>query len=180
MHSLIQSLFNLRARAARTTAARRPVPSQTLRFEPLELRRLLATIALEDFSVSHGTGEKPQSKVWEHADQWWTVMPSSVGTSVWRLDGTEWTQTLLLSPSKSVTADVESVGSVAHVLLFDGSNSQLASIEYDGAEICICAKVWSAKPTTSPVSDVLMIPAAVTTMTSDAIAARKSTRPMAS
>lgn len=147
MPSLIQSLFNQRARAARKTTASRQ--SETLRFEPLELRRLLATVALEDFSVSHGTGEKPQSKVWEYDDQWWTVMPSSAGTSVWRLDGTAWTQTLLLSSSKSVTADVKSVGSVAHVLLFDGSSSQLASIEYDGAGNYAA---WTMRPSLVPIA----------------------------
>jgi hypothetical protein len=127
----------------------RPLPAQALRFESLEARQLLAAVALNDFSVSNGTGEKPQSKVWEYADQWWTVMPSSVGTSVWRLDGTSWTPSLLLSSSKSVTADVKSVDGVAHVLLFDGAATQLASIEYDGAGNY---SPWTMRPTLVPIA----------------------------
>ncbi len=117
--------------------------TQSLRFETLETRRLLATLALTDFSVSQGTGEKPQSKVWEYADQWWTVMPSSAGAAVWRLDGTAWTQTLQLSTNNNVTADVKAVGGVTHVLLFDGDASQLASIEYDGAGNYV---PWTMRP----------------------------------
>lgn len=120
-----------------------PVEAQSLRFETLETRRLLATLALSDFSVSQGTGEKPQSKVWEYADQWWTVMPSSAGAAVWRLDGTTWTQTLQLSTNKNITADVKAVGGVSHVLLFDGASSELASIEYDGAGNYV---PWTMRP----------------------------------
>jgi len=120
-----------------------PVEAQSLRFETLETRRLLATLALSDFSVSQGTGEKPQSKVWEYADQWWTVMPSSAGAAVWRLDGTTWTQTLQLSTNKNITADVKAVGGVSHVLLFDGATSELASIEYDGAGNYVS---WTMRP----------------------------------
>ena len=119
------------------------IASKSLRFETLETRRLLATVALGDFSVSQGTGEKPQSKVWEYADQWWTVMPSSSGAAVWRLDGTTWTQTLQLSTNNNVTADVKSVGGVAHILLFDGAASQIASIEYDGAGNYV---PWTMRP----------------------------------
>jgi hypothetical protein len=117
--------------------------AQLLRFETLETRRLLATLALSDFSVSQGTGEKPQSKVWEYADQWWTVMPSSAGAAVWRLDGTTWTRTLQLSTNNNVTADVKAVGGLTHVLLFDGAASQLASIEYDGAGNYV---PWTMRP----------------------------------
>lgn len=120
-----------------------PAEAQSLRFETLETRRLLATVALTDFSVAQGTGEKPQSKVWEYADQWWTVMPSSAGAAVWRLDGTTWTQTLQLSTNSNVTADVKAVNGLAHVLLFDGAASQLASIEYDGAGNYV---PWTMRP----------------------------------
>jgi hypothetical protein len=120
-----------------------PAETQSLRFETLETRRLLATLALTDFSVSQGTGEKPQSKVWEYADQWWTVMPSSAGAAVWRLDGTTWTRTVQLSTNNNVTADVKAVGGLTHVLLFDGDASQLASIEYDGAGNYV---PWTMRP----------------------------------
>jgi hypothetical protein len=147
MHRKFDNLF--RSRKAGRHASLRLDRSIQLRFEPLEARRLLATLALNDFSVSNGTGEKPQSKVWEYADQWWTVMPSSGGTSVWRLDGTSWTPTLRLSTNTNVTADVKSIGGIAHVLLFDGGSSQLASIEYDGAGNYV---PWTMRPSLTPVN----------------------------
>jgi Planctomycete extracellular len=102
-----------------------------LTYESLESRQLLSAVALQSLSVSENTGEKPQSKIWEHAGQWWTVMPSSSGTWVFRLDGTSWTPTQQISTINSVHADVKSVGDLAHVLLFDGTSSQLATLQYD-------------------------------------------------
>src|SRR5437867_4454783 len=48
-------------------------------------------------AVSASTGEKPQSKVWFHANQWWAVLPSTsvspVGTWLWRLEpDNSWTK----------------------------------------------------------------------------------------
>ena len=43
------------------------------------------------------TGEKPQSKVWEYNDQWYSVMPDNSGTWVWKLNGTQWQHQLQLS-----------------------------------------------------------------------------------
>jgi hypothetical protein len=93
---------------------------------------MLAVVPLANLSVSENTGEKPQSKVWEHAGQWWTVMPNSSGTWVFRLDGTSWTPTLQITSNSSVHADVKSAGNLAHVLLLNGSSAQLATLEYDG------------------------------------------------
>ncbi len=84
-------------------------------------------------SVSEETGEKPQSKVWSYGGDWFAVLPNSSGTWVWRLDGSNWTQLLKLSSNDSVQADVKTVGAVAHLLLFDGSSTQLASIQYNAA-----------------------------------------------
>jgi len=45
---------------------------------------------LDPISVSANTAEKPQSKVWLHADTWWAVAPSTSvspsGTWIWRLE----------------------------------------------------------------------------------------------
>ena len=49
--------------------------SRPLRFEPLEARQMLSITPLGNMGVSESTGEKPQSKVWEHDGQWWSVMP---------------------------------------------------------------------------------------------------------
>lgn len=85
---------------------------------------------LSTISVSQGTGEKPQSKTWEHDGQWFAVMPNSTGTWIWQLSGTTWTNVLKVSNRTGVEADVKPIGDLAHVLLFDGSSTHLASIEY--------------------------------------------------
>jgi hypothetical protein len=81
---------------------------------------------LQNMSFSANAGEKPQSKIFAYADQWWSVMPNKTGTWVYRLDGTSWTQTQQITSSTSVHADVKLVGNLAHVLLYNGTNSQLA------------------------------------------------------
>ena len=116
----------------RKTQKPRRSGDRRLAYEALESRQLLAIMPLANLSVSENTGEKPQSKVWEHAGQWWTVMPNSSGTWVFRLDGTNWTPTYQITSDDSVHADVKSVGDLAHVLLFGGSSAQLATLQYDG------------------------------------------------
>lgn len=105
---------------------------RALVYESLETREMFAIESLQDLSVAANTGEKPQSKVWEYAGKWWTAMPNSTGTWVHRLDGTGWTPTVQISNSKSVHTDVKIVGDLAHVLLFQGSTAQLATLQFDG------------------------------------------------
>jgi hypothetical protein len=113
-------------------------------FESLEPRQLLSVTTLTDFSVSTNTGEKPQSKVWEYNDQWYSVMADSDGTWVWKLNGAEWQHELQLSQDNNFNADVKPVGDMAHVLLFDGQDSQLATIQFDtGAGDY---EMWSLRP----------------------------------
>ena len=82
-------------------------------------------------SISTNTGERPQSKVWTYAGKWWTVLPVSGGTKIFRLDGTTWTPVLTVHSSSDIKADCIVNGSVTHILLFRGSSdSYLASIEY--------------------------------------------------
>jgi hypothetical protein len=95
-------------------------------------------------SVSENTGEKPQSKVWTNGGEWFAVLPNSSGTWIWRLDGTDWTPVLKLSTSNSTHADVKTIGDVTHVLLFDGANTQLASVQYVAASHSY--EFWSARP----------------------------------
>jgi hypothetical protein len=124
---------SLRAPFHQLKTPKSPRPrGRRLAYEALESRQLLAIAPLANFSISENTGEKPQSKVWEHAGQWWTVMPNSSGTWVFRLDGTNWTPTYQITSDDSIHADVKSVGNLAHVLLFGGSSSQLATLQYDG------------------------------------------------
>ncbi|QDS96869.1 LamG domain-containing protein [Adhaeretor mobilis] len=109
--------------------------SRKLGFEFLESREMLSITPLTDLPIdsSTDTGEKPQSKVWTYADQWWSVVPESDGTWISRLDGDSWTQTTQLTSNSSINADVKADDSLAHVLLFDGTDTQLASIEYDAS-----------------------------------------------
>lgn len=128
--NLRRSLFSNRPKA---TAKRKRAPGRgrTLAVESLEQRQMLSITPLSTINASQGTGEKPQSKVFEYAGQWWTVMPNSSGTSVYRLDGTTWTATQQITTNDDVHADVKVVGDLAHVLLYNGTSSQLATLQYD-------------------------------------------------
>ena len=107
-------------------------------------------IAVDSIAISANTGEKPQSKTWEHDGSWWAVMPSSSpsGTWLWKLasDGS-WTNELQLSTETGTHADVKHVGSVAHILLYD-STPQLVSVEY----VTGSYQLWSTRPTATSIS----------------------------
>ncbi len=117
---------------------------RTLAMEPLERRQLLSITPLQSVSWAEDTGEKPQSKLFEYAGQWWTVMPNSSGTSVFRLNGTSWTATQQITTSTSVHADVKLVGDLAHVLLYNGTSSQLATLQYDSVDNRF--EPWALRP----------------------------------
>jgi hypothetical protein len=87
---------------------------------------------LDPRATSVDSGEKPQSKLWQHAGSWWAAFPDSTGTWLWRLDAAAWTPVLLLTSNTSVNADalLDASTGVVHVLLFDDDQSQLASAQY--------------------------------------------------
>ncbi len=63
--------------------------------------------------IAESTGDKPQSKLWQHAGSWWAALPSDSpsGTWVWRIeDDGVWTAMLRLSTSTGTKADVLPVG----------------------------------------------------------------------
>ena len=104
---------------------------------------------LDSISVSENTGEKPQSKVWRHADTWWAVAPSTSvgpsGTWIWRLESDHsWTNVLQLSSATGTQADAVAVGAVTHSLLYDGS-PELVSVEYLSGSNTY--QLWSTRPT---------------------------------
>jgi len=107
---------------------------------------------LTPLATSANTGEKPQSKVWTHDGEWWSVLPattptaSSNGTWLWKLVGSTWTEVLKLSSETGTRADVKSVGNVAHILLYDGS-PELVSVEYVAGSY----QLWSDRSTPSPI-----------------------------
>ncbi len=96
------------------------------------------------------TGEKPMSKVWNYDGKWWSVFPDSSGSWIWRLDGTTWTQSYRLSLATGTKADVKPVGSVVHVLLYDGSGADLASAQYNAGSGEY--EAWSSRGTLTSVS----------------------------
>src|SRR5687768_143448 len=106
---------------------------------------------LESLDINTDTGEKPQSKVWEHDGSWFGCFGASGGTWVYRLDGDAWTQILKLSNTSSFRADAKEHGDVTHILLFNGSSSSLASIEYVSGTPGTY-HLWSQRPTLTSVS----------------------------
>jgi hypothetical protein len=109
----------------------------------------LSCTTLDSKPTTSTTGEKPQSKVWTYAGDWYAVFPtsaagaSSAGTWVWRLDGTTWMEVLKLSSRTDTHADVLVDGSLAHILLWADENTQFSSIEYmDGTY-----QLWTTRTT---------------------------------
>lgn len=112
--------------------------------ESLESRQMMSVTPLQNASFSANSGEKPQSKIFEYAGQWWTVMPNKQGTWVFRLDGTTWTATQKISTNKSTHADVRIVDDFAHVLLYDGTKTQFATLQYDSVDNRF--EAWTQQP----------------------------------
>jgi hypothetical protein len=103
---------------------------------------------------SANTGEKPQSKLWQHAGAWWAVMPTTAvspsGTWLWRLNADNtWSNVLHLSSATNTKTDAKHVGDVTHLLLYS-SKPQLVSIEYVVSEGRY--QRWSARPTAVPMT----------------------------
>ena len=80
-------------------------------------------------SLTSDAGEKPQSKVWKHGGYWWAVLPTSTGSNLWRLDGSDWTNILQLSTTVG-NADVKVNGDTTHILIFADTTSVLVSAEF--------------------------------------------------
>jgi hypothetical protein len=117
---------------------------RTLAMESLETRQMMAITPLQAGVFSQNAGEKPESKIFQYADQWWAVMPNKTGTWVYRLDGTSWTPTERISTNTKSHADVKIVDDLAHVLLFSGTASQYATLEYDAIDNRF--EAWSGQP----------------------------------
>jgi hypothetical protein len=92
----------------------------------------LTLTLLDPIPTTTSTAEKPQSKVWFYDEMWWAVFPDDSGAWIWRLDGNTWAKTLHLSPDPNVHADCDLIedDGVVHILLFNGSDTQLVSVEY--------------------------------------------------
>lgn len=88
---------------------------------------------IDPITISTTTREIPQGKVWHYDGKWWTILATSTGTKVFRLDGTGWTETLSIAASSNARADCRVAGDLVHAILFrgDGNNSYFVSLEYD-------------------------------------------------
>jgi len=80
-------------------------------------------------SITSDAGDKPQSKVWNHGEYWWAALPTSTGTHLWRLDGSDWTNILQLSTTIG-NADVKVNVDTTHILIVTDTTSILVSAEY--------------------------------------------------
>ena len=99
---------------------------------------------LQDLEIIANTGVKPQSKVWFHDDTWWAVLPNMNGTKLWKLVDTTWLNVLHLSDSTNTRADIRAIGNVTQILLYQGINTQLVTVEYDKKNKRY--QLWSKRP----------------------------------
>ncbi|KAA9345591.1 T9SS type A sorting domain-containing protein [Adhaeribacter soli] len=113
------------------------------------LAQFSSVTSLNSLSVNENTAAKPQSKVWKHDGKFWAVLSNSNGTYIWVLDGKSWKNKLKLTSDKG-RADCKVVGKVVHILLFQGSSSELYSAEYDNVDETY--KPWSKRKSRSKVS----------------------------
>jgi hypothetical protein len=88
--------------------------------------------------------------VWTHDGAWWSVLSKATGSWLLKLEGTQWTEVLSLSASTSAKADAKVDGDVVHILLFDGTSSELVSAEYVRGTGTYQA--WASRPTPSSVA----------------------------
>lgn len=89
---------------------------------------------IQELTITGNTGEKPQSKVWFHDKIWWAVLSNINGTELWQLIDKRWVSVLHLSDSTNIKADTRVIGNVTHILLFQGQESELVSVEYDSKD----------------------------------------------
>ncbi|MES2649735.1 MAG: T9SS type A sorting domain-containing protein [Bacteroidota bacterium] len=101
---------------------------------------------LNNVGLGLATKDKPQAKAWTYAGKWWCVLSATGGTKIFRLDGTSWTEILLLSTSNT-KPDCWVSGDLVHLLLYKGAsnNSFVYSVKYDVATSTY--KLWSTRPT---------------------------------
>lgn len=101
---------------------------------------------LDPLSISTKTRETPQAKVWNYAGKWWTVLATSGGTKVFRLDGASWTDVFTIGSQTSARADCRVEGSLVHLLLYRATSvSYFVSLEYDPASNAY--KRWTQRTT---------------------------------
>jgi len=98
-------------------------------------------LSISLFSALSNTGEKPQSKVWYHDDDWWAVIPVKAqgtdpeGAWLYRLNGNAWDDKLIrLSTKTNVNADAKAVDDITYILIFDDSNDEAEFVRIQYSE----------------------------------------------
>lgn len=125
---------------------RKPQFALACEVERLEDRTLLSVSSIASLTTmnkSSQTGEKPQSKVWEHDGHFYTAVKQGSNTAVLRLDGETWSPVLNLA-SGAYSADVKVDGDLVHILLEKGKSSKLVSLQY--VESSGSYEFWSVRP----------------------------------
>ncbi|MEI6948944.1 T9SS type A sorting domain-containing protein [Paraflavisolibacter sp. H34] len=119
----------------------------TLAFQQNSVQRFASVTDLAPIPVTANTGDKPQSKAWFYEGKWWCVLATSGGTKIFRLDGTAWTEVLMLSTAQDTHADCRVAGNLTHILLFrrNSAFSYLYSVEYDA--VLGRYKLWTQRTT---------------------------------
>ncbi|MBI3839345.1 MAG: hypothetical protein HY288_15610, partial [Planctomycetia bacterium] len=98
---------------------------------------------------------KEESKVWQHGNQWWSVLDTVSNTTVYRLDGSAWTPVITLD-TKAYQADVKPIGNgdITYVLLYSGTASKLAELSFSNNTYQLVPLISQSTPFASvPLSD---------------------------
>lgn len=93
--------------------------------------QFLDTVSINTINAMESSGEKPQLKVWRHDSNWWSVILTSTGTHIYRLDGNSWVQDVQLSTQTNFQADTKNVGDITYILLMKGTASKIITAQYN-------------------------------------------------
>lgn len=88
-------------------------------------------VPIMPINTSAITGEKPQSKVWNYANEFYSVFPNNSGTYVWKLVGKQWVRQMLLTTNDKSKADCYVASDTVFILLFQGQNSEFTTLKFD-------------------------------------------------
>ena len=125
---------------------------QSYIIQQLVLQGFVAITPLEPIPIRDNTKEKPQAKAWKYAGKWWSVLPTSGGIKVYRLDGTSWTDIITIASVVSGRADCRVTDSLVHILVFRAASkpAHVATLEYDAATGTY--KLWKKRPSNSNIN----------------------------
>jgi hypothetical protein len=104
--------------------------------------------SINDLTITSDVANKPQSKLWQHNNDYWMILPDVTGTWVWRLDDLSWVKVFQISADQNAKADVKLASSstgLVHAVLHSGGETQLVSLEYITG-VSPSYQFWSQRP----------------------------------